>query len=304
MNNYLRTIFKLLVYSAIGNQFENLFSAVQCFLHKDFQPVKPHGSLGDRGNDGFLPHSGTYFQVYAPEELKKNTNVAQKKVKADFGKLKRYWNPFSPIKKFYFVLNDKFEGVSPHIHKTLKQIQDAESLEDAGVYHTRCLERDLFSLRFDQICSILGVNILDINIIVPQAQDDINKVRDFLKFYDMAFYHLFSNSDIAYFFPIIVYNKYYNLFDNDWKTRYLISDKPDIAEHQNVIISAIHDIFQQIQDDSEYYTYIGKSLKLKIPFSLPDNMQITEDRVIRMQRLIIPMIRSYLYIKQYAYGSV
>ncbi|WP_141920739.1 hypothetical protein [Zymomonas mobilis] len=57
----LREKFKLAVLSANGSKFEELFTKIQSYLHADFEQVKPHGNIGDHGNDGWLKNSGTYF---------------------------------------------------------------------------------------------------------------------------------------------------------------------------------------------------------------------------------------------------
>ncbi|MBZ4231317.1 hypothetical protein LAN31_22090, partial [Mycobacterium tuberculosis] len=40
-----------------------------------FERVKPHGNIGDRGNDGWVCGVGVYYQVYAPEDLGNDSNL-------------------------------------------------------------------------------------------------------------------------------------------------------------------------------------------------------------------------------------
>jgi len=96
----LRDKFKLIVLQSDGKQYEDLFVKVMTYHNSDFRAVKPHGNIGDRGNDGWVFSTGTYYQVYAPEELFTNTEKAQNKVKQDFEKLKLYWNNISTINIF------------------------------------------------------------------------------------------------------------------------------------------------------------------------------------------------------------
>ena len=292
----LREKFKIAVYQSNATQFEGLFSKVKSYVHNDFSQVKPHGNLGDRGNDGWQHSTGTYYQVYAPEELSTNTEVAQKKVKADFKKLKDFWETIQPIRKFYFVLNDKFQGVSPHIWKTMSEIQSDESLEYAGVYDTAVLERDLFSLQYDQICSVLGVSPITSGYI----QDDKRKVRKFLEYFNLAFSELFPmGGEAGYFFPANILYEYGENIDNDWIFQRLYSGDLSIAQHQRAIRESLAAMFLQLRSDS-YYEDIGRSIKYKPPFDLKHRDQIIEERKESMRQLIYQMRCSYDSIKGYA----
>jgi len=292
----LRDKFKIAVLGADATQFERLFSKVMSYVYKDFEQVKPHGNIGDRGNDGWLPSSGTYYQVYAPEDLSINTKKAQKKVKDDFKKLKDYWKSIKPIRKFYFVLNDKFNGVSPHIWQTLSEIQSTESLEDTGIYSTVTLERDLFALPNDQICSVLGVSPIATSYIA----EDKRKVRDFLDYFSLAFEELFPLGDEAgYFFPTPVLNEYGETLDKDWNFQSLQSSDDSIAQHQTAIRQSLDAMFYQLRADS-YYEDIGLSLKYKPPYDLKDRDQLIEERKNSMGKLIAEMKFAYESIKDYA----
>jgi len=121
-----------------------------------FKPVKPHGNIGDRGNDGWCADNGTYYQVYAPEDLPNNNDSAIAKMKADFKKLKDYWDKISPLRQYYFVINDKYRGASPHIYNAIKDIEKEFELERADVVLSHQLENQLFSLSQDVIQSIIG----------------------------------------------------------------------------------------------------------------------------------------------------
>jgi hypothetical protein len=292
----LRDKFKIAVLQANATQFEGLFSKVKNYVHTDFAQVKPHGNIGDRGNDGWLPSSGTYYQVYAPEELSTNTATAQKKVKDDFKKLKQYWGAIKPIRRFYYVLNDKFAGVSPHIWKTLSEIQSAEFLEATGVYDTATLERELFALPHDQICSVLGVS----PITSGHIAEDKRKVRDFLDYFSLAFAELFPRGgEAGYFFPANVLYQYGDTLGDDWFFQRLKSNEPSIAQHQVAIRNSLDAMFRQLRADS-YYDDIGSSLKYKPPFDLRNRDQLIEERRESMGKLIAQMKFSYDCIKDYA----
>jgi hypothetical protein len=152
----MRTRFKLLVHESTGQKYEDLFVKIMSYADPNFKPVKAHGNIGDRGNDGWSSVSGKYYQCYAPENLPANTEVAQQKMKDDFAKLKNYWESISPVKEFVFVVNDKFLGVSPHITTVLNEIKNDHSLTNAEVWGANNIERILFSLKDDQIHQVLG----------------------------------------------------------------------------------------------------------------------------------------------------
>ncbi|PTN50392.1 hypothetical protein DAI43_17175 [Achromobacter xylosoxidans] len=234
--------------------------------------------------------------MYAPEELSVHTETAQKKVKDDFKKLKSYWETITPIRKFYFVLNDKFTGVSPHIWKTLSEIKSAETLEDAGVYDTATLERELFGLPNDQICSVLGVS----PITTSHLAEDKRKVRDFLDYFSLAFEELFPlGREAGYFFPTNVLYKYGENLDNDWYFQRLNSSDDSIAQYQVSIRQSLCAMFCQLRADP-YYEDIGRSLKYKPLFNLANRDQLIEGRKDSMGKFIDDLKSAYEKIKSYA----
>lgn len=81
--------FKLKVHESNGIEYENLFSKVMSYYRPGFDKVKPHGNIGDRGNDGWVYGAGIYYQVYAPEDLPSNEKKSLDKLKADFENFSR-----------------------------------------------------------------------------------------------------------------------------------------------------------------------------------------------------------------------
>ena len=141
-----RPKFKLLVHKADGQKYEDLFVKIITYSESGFKVVKPHGSLGDRGNDGWVSCNGRYYQCYASEALPSNTEKAIKKMKGDFATLKKYWERISPVKEFFFVLNDKFHGVPALIYTAIAELKASHGLRHAEVYVASQLEKKLFSL--------------------------------------------------------------------------------------------------------------------------------------------------------------
>jgi hypothetical protein len=151
-----RVLFKLKVYEANGKAYEDLFVRVMEASHKDFRKIKPHGSDGDRKNDGYIPSSGSYFQVFAPEDLSQTVSKAVAKLKEDFQGLKIYWDTIHKIRSWYFAHNDKYSGTYPGIEKALNEIMTAHSLEACESFRSKHLEDLLFTQSDEAILSIAG----------------------------------------------------------------------------------------------------------------------------------------------------
>jgi hypothetical protein len=60
-----RIVLELKLRKSIGDAFQEFFSAMMAKLHSDdFVRVRPFGSLGDKGCDGYLQSCGQVFQCY------------------------------------------------------------------------------------------------------------------------------------------------------------------------------------------------------------------------------------------------
>lgn len=157
MNTQERSIARILfqnkIYKADGQAFEDIFTATMSYFNKDFQSIKPWGNIGDRKNDGYIKTECEYYQVYAPEDIRKSYVDAVNKIKTDFNGLIKQW---SPVNKFYFVINDKYKGVNADCEQVINQIKGSYSLEDARILTAKDLEDRVFSLSEDQIYTVVG----------------------------------------------------------------------------------------------------------------------------------------------------
>jgi hypothetical protein len=79
--------FDLKVRNAWSTAFQDFFSTVMEKLHgDDFMRVRPMGSLGDKGCDGYLRSNGQVFQCYGKlEDARVNAASIVKKLGDDYG---------------------------------------------------------------------------------------------------------------------------------------------------------------------------------------------------------------------------
>ncbi len=113
-----RQLFQNKILKADGQIFEDIFSAIMNYAEADFQQIKPWENIGDRKNDGYIKTKGIFYQVYAPEDIRKSYTNVVSKLKKDFDGLKAQW---SPVNEFYFVVNDKHKGVNADCEKIITQ---------------------------------------------------------------------------------------------------------------------------------------------------------------------------------------
>lgn len=148
-----RILFQNKVYKSDGQAYEDLFTTIMSYSNESFRKIKAWGKIGDRKNDGYIESKGIYFQVYAPEDIENNYTRTIAKINNDFSGLYEQWKS---IKEYYFVLNDKFKGVSPDSEQTLKNIKKQYSLKECGFITSSDLENLLFALDSDKISAVVG----------------------------------------------------------------------------------------------------------------------------------------------------
>ena len=180
MNVYGKMLARQLLQNKIlkapGQVFEDIFTAIMNYAEADFRPIKPWGNIGDRKNDGYIKTKGIFYQVYAPEDIRKSYTDAINKLKTDFDGLKSYWNP---INEFYFVVNDKYKGVNADCERTIQEIKEKHNLNNAGFLTAKDMENILFILDDDQIFLITG-NIPDPAIIKQLDYSILNEVIGYI----------------------------------------------------------------------------------------------------------------------------
>jgi hypothetical protein len=61
--------------------YEDVLVKIMREVQPGFRPVKAHGNIFDRKNDGIDKSIGTCYQVYAPEDIRQGQGDALKKRK-------------------------------------------------------------------------------------------------------------------------------------------------------------------------------------------------------------------------------
>ena len=130
-----------LILEADGQSYQDLFWSIAVLAFTNFQKVKPHGSKGDKKNDGYRKNEGIFYQVYAPENPKERLSVAVKKMIEDFTGLYEFWNDIEEVKEFYFVFNDKFDGSYPEIYEAIKGLGVKYNNITFGLFRADDLQR-------------------------------------------------------------------------------------------------------------------------------------------------------------------
>ena len=155
-----KILFKNRVFQYKGQQFEDFFVAIMTKANSEFQAVKAYGKIGDQKNDGFIPSTGTYYQVFAPEDLKKRQTItdAVQKLERDFTGLYKNWNHICKLQKFYFVINDKYEGVSPKLTQKVLELGRNPLYSDISInlFTAKDLEKVFEKLEMSEIQDIVG----------------------------------------------------------------------------------------------------------------------------------------------------
>lgn len=160
-----RLIFKTKIYASDGQMFENLFTSIMEKSNSHFMQVKPYGKIGDRKNDGFDKTTGEYFQVFAPQDIHNPSTIisATEKLNDDFKGLYDYWNDKYPIKKYNFVVNDKYKGVPPQLYSKISELELAYPNVEFQIFTSAKLEDTILAMDIDAVTSIIGY-VADVSI--------------------------------------------------------------------------------------------------------------------------------------------
>ena len=165
---FARKLFRLRVHESQGTAYQRLFEKVMAYRFSGFVPVKPYGRSGDGGNDGYIPSTGTYFQVHAPEDPTESRAVARaaKKVSGDFERLLRKWQEQTPVRVYRFVFNDQYSGCPKPVEDALAKIRRDHNLE-AKAFLAKDLEDAALQLDEDQVFDVINTVLPELGVFPP-----------------------------------------------------------------------------------------------------------------------------------------
>ena len=161
---FARLSFSYRVLRASGMAFQQLFWDVMGASRGEaFVPIRPQGTRGDGGNDGYLPADGHYFQIYGPVSPEDKVQYTVGKLADDLEKIKKSWDHLTKLKKYSFVFNDKYEGVFSEIGKELARLEKENPGVECRPFCARELEDMFMSLPDDQVFQVLGGVLPDVS---------------------------------------------------------------------------------------------------------------------------------------------
>lgn len=122
--------FRVRIHESSGDSFQRFFSDIMGYSTPGFQAVAPWGNWGDGGNDGWIVSDHHYFQVFGPKPGSSLKEVeAVKKSIGDFDKLVAKWGL---VRKYTFVMNDRFQGIPAPIGVALEKLKAEKNLDTAA----------------------------------------------------------------------------------------------------------------------------------------------------------------------------
>jgi tetratricopeptide (TPR) repeat protein len=172
--HYLSLQFWHKVYQKNAIEYQAFFEGIMEKAFTGFQKIRPYGNSGDKGNDGYRPAEGIYYQVYAPAEPGEKEATAAEKFKEDFEKLKNGWDKISTIKELNFVYNDKGSGLTIKLEEARAELKAVNPGIEFEIFTSRKLEQIFFTLSVDQILS-LGFDV-DLRKAIQSARDYLEKL--------------------------------------------------------------------------------------------------------------------------------
>jgi len=158
---WYRLCFRLKMMLANGTAFQHLFNDVMLASFPTYEPIAPWGNWGDGGNDGWLPDEGHYFQLYGPQPNTTWTpNDVVKKAADDLAKLPEKW---ANVRKYTFVLNDKYQGIPGPVSTAVNGFQSTFGLTTSNCIGSGRLTEMFLALSDDKKNGIIDGGLPRIN---------------------------------------------------------------------------------------------------------------------------------------------
>lgn len=154
--DWWRIALELKLRKSSGDAFQDFFSSLMAKLHgDDFVRVRPFGSLGDKGCDGYLQSSGEVFQCYGA------LNGDGGKVAYLIGKMGEDFAKASKnlpsLLKGWSMVHNLVDGLPIEAVQKLDQMRKANSACQFAFIGLEGFEHRLFALETHNIESLLGL---------------------------------------------------------------------------------------------------------------------------------------------------
>jgi hypothetical protein len=145
----------LKIRNAYGTAFQDFFSTVMEKLHgDDFVRVRPWGSLGDKGCDGYLSSNGQVFQCYGKlEDAPVNSASIVEKLGDDYSLAAR--NLTAIMKEWHFAHN-LVNGLPTDAVLKIQEMRTTFPDHQFGVVGPAGLEERVFKLSEHHLLELLG----------------------------------------------------------------------------------------------------------------------------------------------------
>jgi hypothetical protein len=140
---------------ASGDAFQGFFSQVMSAVHGgDYFNIKPYGSLGDDGCDGYLKSTGQVFQCYgALGGEKKQVSTLVAKINNDFQKA---LVALPDIMKEWNMVHNLIDGMPVQAVQTLQALEVSNPSFKIGQLGIEGLAERIFQLPIHKIEALLG----------------------------------------------------------------------------------------------------------------------------------------------------
>src|ERR1035437_6460901 len=139
-----------------GDAFQEFFSAMMAKLHSDdFVRVRPFGSLGDKGCDGYLQSCGQVFQCYgALNGESARVQYLITKMGTDYDSAAE---KLAMLMKEWHMVHNLVEGLPIQAIEKLEEMRKADTARRFGFIGIEGFEQRIFSLAPEHIQDLLGM---------------------------------------------------------------------------------------------------------------------------------------------------
>ncbi|WP_348721576.1 ABC-three component system protein [uncultured Candidatus Puniceispirillum sp.] len=172
MDFYWKRLLQLKLREANANAFQEFFSEVmQQKYGEDFLKIRPHGSFGDAGCDGYLTSEKCVFQCYGATNGSAG-NVAQlkRKIEEDFDKAIN--NANLEMRKWIFVHN-LIDGLPEAIVQKIEQLKNDNKTIEISTMGSHKFETIFSDFKSDQLEGFFGA--------IATSQDYMNAQPELIR---------------------------------------------------------------------------------------------------------------------------